>query len=71
MKTIQETVDQFNQVNELYDVEDFLEKFDYLTNRNRGDSITKNKLLNCYYEGNFGKVFRKLDPIAFNVSRSE
>lgn len=71
MKTIKQTLEEFDQVNEIYQPEEFLDRFDYLTNRTRGNYITKTQLLNAYLCGTFGKMFRRLDPIAFNVARSE
>ena len=70
-KSIQQTIEEFNQSNEIYQPEEFLDRFDYLTNKKRGDWITKAQLLNAYLCGTFGKLFRKLDPIAFECSRDK
>jgi len=71
MKTIQQTLDDLNQINENMSDDEFLEKFEYLTSRKQDNYVTHGQLLNSYLNGTFGKLFRRLDPVAFNASRSD
>ena len=70
MKTIKQTVDDLNKISEVYQPDEFLAIFKYLTDRKKNDYITNIQLLNAYLCQTFGKIFRKLDPVAFNASRS-
>jgi hypothetical protein len=45
--------------------EEFVEQFIYLTNKDRGDYCTLNKLRKSYNENTFHKLLKKLDPIAY------
>lgn len=64
------------KLNELYadTIQDYyaaFEKFEYLTNKNRGKHTTKSNIISHYNNGTLGTLLRRYDPIAFNVSKSD
>jgi len=71
MKTIQETIDNLNSIHKQLNVNEFIEKYSYLTNITRESYIPYATLINAYETKSFGKLFRKVDPIAFNKLRTQ
>ena len=69
-KTIQETIENLNTIYRRMNVNEFIEKYSYLTNITRESYIPYAKLINAYETKSFGKLFRKVDPIAFNKLRT-
>lgn len=49
-------------------LDNYLDNYDYLTNKNRETHCTRQDLLRYYLDGSFGSQFRRLDPIAFYAS---
>ena len=70
-KTIQETIENLNTIYRRMNVNEFIEKYSYLTNITRGSYIPYATLINAYETKSFGKLFRKVDPIAFDKLRTQ
>lgn len=70
MKTIKQTLAELNKIKESMTINDFIEKFSYLTNITRGEYTSYRKLINAYETGTFGTLIRKLDPDLFHTERS-
>lgn len=47
------------------------DNFEYLTNKSRGKSISKSKLMQAYHARELGTILRKYDPIAFQVGLND
>ena len=71
MKTIQETIENLNTIYRRMNVNEFIEKYSYLANITRESYIPYATLINAYETKSFGKLFRKVDPEAFNKMRTQ
>lgn len=56
---------------ETFEYNELIEKFIYLTNKQRGDAISLKRLKNYILSKEVGTMLRKYDPIAFNTQYQE
>lgn len=56
---------------ENYTQEQFVGEFIYLTNKSRGEYCTERLLIKKYQYGGIGALIKRLDPIRYNLMRSE
>lgn len=55
------------KISEIFFLDEFLEKFIYLTNPARGSHVSKKKLIASYYNDTFGALLKKYDYTAFKL----
>lgn len=51
-----------------YSLEDAIDNFIYLTNKDRGKATTEQNIIKQYHAGKLGTLLKRLDPIAFNCA---
>ncbi len=71
MKKLSEAQKKENRINDLltdcYTLDQFLDKFEYLTSKNRfGGRTTRKTLINRFNNGDVASLIKKLDPQAYS-----
>lgn len=56
---------------EIYNLEEFLEKFEYLTSKHRGERTTESQLIKHYREKTDLKLIKRLDPVLYNTMKND
>lgn len=56
---------------EIYNIDDFVELFIYLTSDQRRDKITKRKIINYYNKNMIAVMIKKYDPTLYYTSYAD